>query len=71
MDMVEVSSSNIARVGYDNPSRTLRIEFHNGTAYEYFDVPDHIYAGFLNPPNGSVGQFFSQNVKGHYRYSRL
>ncbi len=71
MEMFVVSSSNIARVGHDVQSQTLRIEFRDGATYEYFDVPEHIFQGLLNPPGGSVGQFFNQNVKGHYRYSRL
>ena len=71
MDMIPVSSSNLERVGYDPRTQTLRIEFKTGGLYEYFDVPQHIYQGLMNPPNGSHGQYFHANIKGQYRYVRL
>jgi hypothetical protein len=72
MEMMAVSSSTIARVGYDAASQTLRIEFHSGSAYEYFDVPEQVFANLINPPEGtSTGKYFSSDVKGQFRYSRL
>ena len=69
MEMTNVDSSNVAAVGFDEESQTLQIEFKNGAAYQYFDVPEAIYKGLLGAP--SVGQFLNQQVKGSYRYSRV
>lgn len=64
-----VNSSNIASIGYDESSETLEIEFLNGTIYQYFDVPNRIYQGIINAD--SKGQYLAQNIKGHYRYSKV
>lgn len=64
-----ISSPSIASVGYDLYSLTLEIKFLNGSAYQYFDVPQHIYEGLMNA--SSHGQYFAQNIKGIYRYSKI
>jgi hypothetical protein len=61
-------SSNIARFGYDNASHVLKVEFKNGSIYDYFDVPEHVFRGMAGAP--SKGQFLAQQVKGAYRYAR-
>lgn len=71
MEMKAVSSSNIESVGYDKKTKALRIRFKDGSLYEYFDVPEHIYEGLLNPPDGSSGKYFHANIKGVYSYTRL
>lgn len=69
MSWIQVSSSNISRVRYDEKSSTLEIEFHNGRIYQYFDVPAGIFDGLTRAE--SKGQFFSQQIKGHFRYARV
>lgn len=64
-----VSSSNIASIGYDANSQTLEIEFLNGGAYQYFDVPQHIYEGLMSA--SSHGQYLALNIKSIYRYSKI
>ena len=68
MDFQSVTSSTIERVGYDRQSMTLAVEFRNGTVYEYYDVPETVFAEFLAA--GSPGQYLSQHVKKSYRYAR-
>jgi KTSC domain len=68
MEMIPVSSSNIAAVGYDEDNQTLLIEFNNGTNYQYFDVPERIFIELRDA--GSIGAYFASNVKGIYRFSR-
>ncbi len=68
MEMINVVSSNVAAVGYDEESQTLQVEFNNGSTYQYFDVPEDTYKGLLSAE--SVGKFLNQKVKGSYRYSR-
>lgn len=67
MDMTSVSSSNIAAVGYVED--TMQVEFHNGTVYQYFDVPEHVFEELRDA--GSVGQYFNMNVKGVFRFSKV
>jgi hypothetical protein len=69
MDWIDTpESSNIVRFGYDSPSRVLKVEFNNGSVYDYFDVPDHVFNGLRNAP--SKGQYLAQQIKGNYRYAR-
>jgi hypothetical protein len=69
MNRIPVSSSNVAAVGYDQATMTLEVEFHNGSVYQYFDVPSTICQGLMNA--GSVGSYLSQNIKNSYRYTKL
>ena len=69
MNRQSVTSSNIASIGYDTSSQTLEIEFLNGSVYQYFDVPQHVYNGLMSAD--SHGQFLAQNIKGVYRYSKV
>ena len=68
MEMIPVSSSNIAAVGYDEGSQTLMVEFKNGTSYQYFDVPERIFTELRDA--GSAGAYLASNIKGVYRFSR-
>lgn len=61
-------SSNIARYAYDDASRVLKVEFSNGSVYDYFDVPDHVINGMRNA--SSKGQYLAQQIKGNFRYAR-
>lgn len=69
MNRTSVSSSNIASVGYDDDSATLEVEFNNGSVYQYFDVPQHVYQALISAP--SVGGYLASNIKGHYRFSKV
>lgn len=69
MERVQVSSSNIASVGYDDKTSTLEIEFNSGHVYQYFDIPITMYEGLLSA--GSVGRYFNETIKGIYRYARV
>lgn len=69
MDRVPVQSSNIAEVGYDPATMTLEVAFHNGTVYQYFDVPEPLYQELLRAE--SVGKFLNTQIKNNYRYVKL
>lgn len=64
-----VASSNIESVGYDAPSETLEVEFHGGTIYQYYNVPEGLYDQLMAAP--SKGQFFNTYIKNSYPYSRV
>ena len=46
MDMIPVSSSDIASVGYENG--TLYIRFNSGGLYKYSNVPESVYHGLMS-----------------------
>ncbi|MGH1466145.1 MAG: KTSC domain-containing protein [Cognatishimia sp.] len=69
MEMISVNSSNVSAVGYDGDTSTLQIQFNDGSLYQYFDVPEHIFDGLRTAD--SVGRYLHQNVKGVFRYSRI
>jgi len=62
-------SSNIAGFLYDEASQTFTVEFKQGSKYNYYDVPQHIYDGMKIAD--SKGKYLNANIKGHYRYARL
>ncbi len=63
MDMVSVSSSVIAAVGYENSC--MDILFRSGKLYRCFSVPEDIYKAFLAAP--SKGRFFNARIKNRYQ----
>ena len=69
MDMKPVDSSTLAAVGYDSNSAVLCIEFKNGSAYEYFDVPQYEYDGLMSAD--SHGKYAHQNIYKRYRQNKI
>lgn len=69
MDMIPVSSSNIASIGYDENTNTLRVSFLNGSLYDYHSVPSHLYHGLMNA--SSHGGYLDEYIKkGGYQYTK-
>jgi hypothetical protein len=62
-----VASSAIASLGYDEPTRTLAVEFAHGGLYHYFDVPPHVYAELIAAP--SLGRYVAERIRGVYGYA--
>lgn len=67
--MFAVESSNLEAVGYDEEAMILRIRFHHGGVYDYYDVPGSIHAGLLAAD--SLGQYHHRHIKWDYRFHRL
>lgn len=66
VNMVPVSSSNIAAVGYDVDEKLLQVQFHNGRTYQYLNVPHSVAQGLLDA--SSVGQYFSACIHNDFMY---
>jgi hypothetical protein len=67
MHMTPVVSDNVGYVGYEHSTQVLRVTFHGGHTYEYYDVPAHLYeAMFLPHPWRCVGR----QIRAH-RYLRI
>ena len=69
MQREPVNSSNLAEIGYDEPTHTLEVYFKSGRIYQYFDVPERIY-NELKRAN-SPGGYLNREIKGQYRYARV
>ena len=67
MDMIPVSSSDIASVGYENG--TLYIRFNSGGLYKYSNVPESAYHGLMLA--SSHGKYFHAYIKNSYSYLRI
>ena len=67
MNMIPVSSSNLASVGYEN--NTLYVSFNNGALYSYASVPRYVYEELLVAD--SHGKYLASHIKGIYPHTRL
>lgn len=62
-------SISLQSVAYDPTTQIMQIEFRNGSAYEYSDVPPEILAGLLAAE--SHGAYFNENIRNRFPYRRL
>ena len=53
---------------YDEEKETLRVEFTNGSVYQYHDVPKTIYEELEKSP--SKGQYFNGEIKDKFVFDR-
>lgn len=67
MNMIPVSSSNLAAVGYE--AGTLRILFNSGSIYDYYGVPESVYNGLMRA--SSKGNYHADFIKNSYQYRRI
>lgn len=61
-------SSNVSGFGYNTSTHVITVEFNNGTKYDYYDVPEHIFEGMKAAE--SKGKYLNSQIKGSYRYAR-
>ena len=67
--MIEVTSSNIESVGYDNDEQTLFVKFKSGTTYSYSEVLVEIYDEMLQAD--SKGKYFYANIRNVYSFEKV
>ncbi len=59
-----LNSSSVRSAGYDGDSRTLELEYVNGSVYRYFDVPQPTYAALMAAP--SIGNYVNTEIKPYF-----
>jgi hypothetical protein len=64
-----VESSVFSRLAYDRNTSTARAYFLTGAVYDYFNVPEHVYADWIR--SSSKGQFFHAHIRERYSYERV
>ena len=72
VNMQNVESSNIRRIGYDGDKRRLYIQFKSGATYRYLNVSGETYHTLMG--SESLGRGFATLVKGNpeeYPYLKL
>jgi hypothetical protein len=69
VEMIQVSSSNVMAVGYEEGNEIVHVQFLNGTEYIYKGVPQVEFDGLLNAP--SVGSYLNRNYKNFFPYERV
>lgn len=68
LDWVDVESSNIKRIAYDELNENLYVKYNQGTEYRYLKVPKNIYEDFKNAP--SKGSFMNSMIKNKYEFQK-
>lgn len=51
MHRIQVASTEITQVGYQEDSETLEIKFQHGGLYQFFNVPADVFQGLLSAPS--------------------
>ena len=69
MEMLPLTSSNLAAAGYDPATETLEVEFKNGSIYQYSQVPPDTANGLFSAD--SAGQYLHQRIKGQYEHTLI
>ena len=67
MELKEVNSSNIRKIGYENGD--LYVEYKSGNTYIYKNIPQNLYESFMKAE--SKGKFMNAEVKGKYEYKKF
>ena len=68
-EMLPVVSSNVESIGHDEATEILRVQFLNGTVYDYMNVTLIEFEQLRAAP--SVGSYLNRNIKGTHPYERV
>ncbi len=66
--LLKSQSAAIKSFDYDEAKKILRIEFTNGSFYQYHDVPQSIYKGLKDTP--SPGKYFNAQIRDKFGFDR-
>ena len=69
IEMQSVESSNLAAVGHDANTNTLRVEFNNGQVYDYHGVSQQQYDALMG--SESKGKFLNAVIKSQFAFTKV
>lgn len=69
MELHNVVSSNLSKIGYDALSKTLLVVFNTGSVYEFSNVPEEYFTELMRSP--SIGTFFSKNIRRRFKFKKV
>lgn len=67
--MIQVKSSLIEAVDYNQEKQILKVQFKNGDLWQYEEVDKFIWDEMINAK--SIGKFFLEVIKGKYTSTKL
>lgn len=65
---MNINSSRIRSVDYNESTEILIVEFVSGGKYKYFSVPEEIYNGLVQ--SASPGNYFDSFIKRTYNFKK-
>ncbi|NJL39484.1 MAG: KTSC domain-containing protein [Leptolyngbyaceae cyanobacterium SM1_4_3] len=65
MEMQSVDSSAILEIGYDESTQQMKIKFKQGKAYDFCQVPKHIFQELLE--SKSKGTYYNNHIRDNYQ----
>lgn len=65
--MVDVTSSNVVRIGHKNAD--LFVEYNGGGIYKYTGVPKELYEELLK--SESKGKYLNEHIKAKFKFEKL
>ena len=69
IEWLNVTSTNIAMIGYDPDTQELRVHFNDGAEYAYEDVSAATFQKFRE--SDSKGKYFHQHIKGKFTFQKM
>lgn len=70
--LLKPESSVVKNFSYEPKTQVLRIEFQNGSVYDYKEVPEGVKQALDELENaGSVGKYFNEHIKGKFEYEKI
>jgi hypothetical protein len=69
MIRLSVASTTLVAVAYSADQSHLELEFRDGTAYRFFDVPASCFQQLL--ASDSKGGYFNSNIRNRFRHQRV
>jgi hypothetical protein len=69
MNREYIGSEDVSSAGYDPETMVMEIEFHNGTVFQYLEVPAEIFEGLISSVN--PGKFFAQSIKNKFKFFQI
>ena len=64
-----IQASRARAAGYDVRTRTLEVEFADGSVYRYYGVPNHLHSRMMQVQ--SKGSFLNRYIRDSYPHSRV
>lgn len=68
MDMKKISAGKLRAIGYDAQTRTLRVEFDDGSAIDYAGVGRELWQRFST--TGAAWSFYRDNIEDEFAGTR-
>lgn len=66
---MQVDSTAIREIDYDDSHEKLFVRFESGDRYVYVGVPGEVHRSFIEAD--SKGRFFAYEIRDRYPYNRL